>query len=139
LFAQFLRLPLSCKWIFIKAVALAFLIRMSLRVVKYGSIVRILMKFKAGEKSPETPELKMYRSLIILSYRFPGWFINCLSIGTAFWFLMKRKGIKTELRFGMRKEHDKLHAHAWLEVKGTPLTLDRNIKEKYSAFPDPIL
>lgn len=85
----------------------------------------------------EIVELKKYRALLNLAYRLP--FVNCLSISVAFWLLMKQKGLKTDLKFGMLKEEGKLKAHAWLEYKGAPIAPDTRRNEKYIAFSESIL
>jgi len=47
---------------------------------------------------------------------------NCLKKALVIWWLLKRKGITTELKIGVKKEGDNLQAHAWVELNGTPLT-----------------
>ena len=46
---------------------------------------------------------------------------NCLRQSLALWWLLKRRGIDTELRIGVRKEGGALQAHAWVEHDGVPL------------------
>lgn len=75
---------------------------------------------------------------MILAYRlYP--FINCLAICTACWLLLKQRGIRSDLKFGMRKEGNKLKAHAWLEHEGETIAQDNRFKEKYIAFSQSIL
>lgn len=64
---------------------------------------------------------------------------KCLARSLSLWFLLNRKGIKTDIRFGMRKEGEVLLAHAWVEYKGTPLTLDPKVRQDYSLFAKPII
>jgi len=47
---------------------------------------------------------------------------NCLKKALVIWWLLKREGITTELKIGVKKEADNLQAHAWVELNGTPLT-----------------
>jgi hypothetical protein len=128
------------KWLFWKAVSLALFIRVSLKMTSFKKTVRFLKRFEEPKTVAENglPELKKYRALLNLAYRLPP-FVNCLAISVAFWLLMKRKGIKTDLKFGMLKEGEKLRAHAWLEYNGSPIAPDKRYDEKYIAFSESIL
>lgn len=46
---------------------------------------------------------------------------TCLRQSLALWWLLKRRGINTQLRIGVRKEGGALQAHAWVEHEGVPL------------------
>jgi hypothetical protein len=46
---------------------------------------------------------------------------TCLRQSLALWWLLKRRGINTQLRIGVRKEGGALQAHAWVEHAGAPL------------------
>ncbi len=72
------------------------------------------------------------------SYKF--WpFINCLSTSLAFWFILRKKGINTELRFGVLKDGNKLRSHAWLEYDNNILSPDERAIQKYKSFTQAIL
>ena len=76
--------------------------------------------------------------MIALSYKF--WpFINCLSTSLAFWSVLRKKGIYTELRFGVLKDENKLRSHAWLEYDDNILSPDNRAIEKYKSFAQAIL
>jgi hypothetical protein len=50
---------------------------------------------------------------------------NCLEQATALCYVLRRRGIPAELRFGARKDSARLEAHAWVEHLGIPLNEDR--------------
>jgi len=52
---------------------------------------------------------------------------------------MKKEGIVTDLKFGMKMDGKNLQAHAWLEYNDEPLTADSMLKTKYVSFDKPIL
>nr|WP_179413758.1 lasso peptide biosynthesis B2 protein [Mucilaginibacter sp. E4BP6] len=66
-------------------------------------------------------------------------YTNCLAISTAHWWLMKRRGIYVQLKFGMKKQNEKLAAHSWLEYNGIAFTKDMSINKNYIAFETAIL
>lgn len=130
------------KWFLFKCSCLSLLLRVSFKVAGFKKTIALLSKFNTGlpvhpnENNPNN--IERYRRLIFLSNSFrPA--LNCLSISAAYWWLMKRKGIITELKFGMKTGDGKLAAHAWLEYNGKPLTSDMEVGEKYIPFRESIL
>ena len=47
---------------------------------------------------------------------------TCLERTLALWWLLRRRGIDSDVVFGARRQGAELEAHAWLEVGGTALT-----------------
>jgi hypothetical protein len=126
----------SNKWFLLKCSCLSFVLRISFKVAGFKKTIALLSNFNTdipvhpNENNPNN--IERYRRLIVLSHSFrPA--LNCLSISAAYWWLMKRKGITTELKFGMKTAEGKFAAHAWLEYKGKPLAED-GVNEKYTAF-----
>jgi Transglutaminase-like superfamily len=50
------------------------------------------------------------------------WSDTCLVEALTAWFLMRRDGIDSHLRFGVRKRGEELEAHAWIEFAGEAVT-----------------
>ncbi len=46
---------------------------------------------------------------------------TCLRQSLALWYLLRRRRIPAQMCIGVRKENQKLQAHAWVEYRGTPL------------------
>lgn len=47
--------------------------------------------------------------------------MTCLRRSLVLHWLLSRQGVFAELLFGVRREQDKLQAHAWLEYQGQPI------------------
>jgi Transglutaminase-like superfamily len=60
--------------------------------------------------------------------------MNCLRQALALRWLLAVQGISTELQIGVHKTEERLLAHAWLELGGTPLGEDFDIGLKYLAL-----
>jgi hypothetical protein len=136
--ATFWRLPVRDKLFLLRAAALALFIRLFLKIGSFKKLTGLL-KVSPILTAPENEiaVLKYHRNMILMMYNLHP-LINCLAISVAFWYLLKRKGIKTELKFGAMKEAGKLKAHAWLEHEGFPLAPDDKIS-LYKTFSSPIL
>jgi len=66
-----------------------------------------------------------------------GWVrANCLEQSLALWYLLRRQGIVSNLRIGVRKEKEKLEAHAWVEFDGAALNQDESHHFHYAAFEE---
>lgn len=59
---------------------------------------------------------------------------NCLQQSLVLWWLLKRRGLESEIRFGARKEDEQLQAHAWVECFGLALNEDRGVDERFLPF-----
>ena len=59
---------------------------------------------------------------------------NCLEQSLVLWWLLKRNGVESKIRFGARKEEEQLQAHAWVECLGIALNEDRGVDQRYAPF-----
>ena len=64
---------------------------------------------------------------------------NCLSRSLTLWWLLRRQGITSDLRIGVRKSEGQFEAHAWVEVEGYPLNAGQKVHQRYAAFKEPIV
>lgn len=75
---------------------------------------------RGGSSEPNDTARRIARLVAIAASR-GGYRANCLRQSLALWWLLKRRGIDTELRIGVRKQGNALQAHAWVEHEGTPV------------------
>ncbi len=59
---------------------------------------------------------------------------SCLAKSLALWWLLARQGIPSHLRIGIRKEHEKFEAHAWVECDGAALNEPDEHHRHYAVF-----
>ena len=64
---------------------------------------------------------------------------NCLRQSVALWWLLRRQGIDSELRIGVRKTDARLEAHAWIEWRGRALNQGTDMRQRFAAFEKPFL
>lgn len=63
---------------------------------------------------------------------------NCLIRSLYLLWLLRRRGVSSDLRIGMRLTSGQLEAHAWVEVAGQPVNDAPEIAERYAAFDQPL-
>jgi hypothetical protein len=59
---------------------------------------------------------------------------NCLERALALYFLLRRRGLPAELRFGARKQAAQLEAHAWVVFRGVALDEDQGEHRHFFPF-----
>ena len=58
---------------------------------------------------------------------------GCLEKSLAFLILLKQHGLPADLKIGLKKEHETLKAHAWIEQDGKILFDDPSFCREYAA------
>jgi hypothetical protein len=59
---------------------------------------------------------------------------NCLVRSLCLQWLLRRRGVASELRIGARLVGGQLESHAWVEVDGRPVNDAPDVAERYAAF-----
>jgi hypothetical protein len=60
--------------------------------------------------------------------------VNCLERSLVLWGLLRRRGIRSDLRIGARKNGEKFEAHAWVECQGVVLNDTPDVGERFVPF-----
>lgn len=63
---------------------------------------------------------------------------NCLQKSLVLWWLLQDKGIKSNLRIGVRKQEGGLEAHAWVEHQGDVLNDRSDVSQHFAPFASAI-
>lgn len=63
---------------------------------------------------------------------------TCLEESLLLWFLLRKRGIASEVRIGARKVGSGFEAHAWVECEGQPVNELEGIHQHYATFDQPI-
>lgn len=60
---------------------------------------------------------------------------NCLKKSLVLWWMLARRGIKSEIVFGVQKDAvEDFNAHAWVECNGVNLSDSDEVQQKFTAF-----
>jgi len=59
----------------------------------------------------------------------------CLQRSVVLWWLLRRRGVDSQIKLGARKADGRLLAHAWVEIDGQPVEADdRDARHQYVAM-----
>ena len=124
--------------IFFASLAFTPLVAVMLRCIGLRRVQALLERAElpaceAGEVAHADAVHRMARVFAAAARCAPGG-ARCLPKALALQWLLRGRRIATQLRIGVRKEGDRLQAHAWLEHRGEPLLEDREVHERFAAF-----
>jgi hypothetical protein len=126
----------------IQALCLLSLTALAVRLVGFrrwhfalASIVPV--KETRAKKRPDSsllPEAKVTAAMVRAAARHGLHRSNCLQQSLSLWWLLRRQGINSDIRIGVRKCCHKLQAHAWVEFAGIALNESPHEQVAYVAF-----
>ena len=59
---------------------------------------------------------------------------NCLTRSLLLGWLLRRRGVASQLRIGVKMNNGSLAAHAWVEYAGIPINDQPDVGEQFAAF-----
>lgn len=64
---------------------------------------------------------------------------NCLAESLTLWWILRRRGIDSDIRIGVRKEGGGLDAHAWVECAGAALDEHPDVSGIFAPLVPPVV
>lgn len=118
---KYLRLTSGERRTLIQALILLPIVSLALRLVGLRRCQRMFSYFltywqapMAEQKTPTLAQAMLISRLIRSAIKHSVCKANCLQGSLVLWLLLCRKGIRSELHIGTRKEDDLLNTHAWI-------------------------
>ena len=61
---------------------------------------------------------------------------TCLTRSLTLWWMLRRAGIASDLRIGVRKgqNENSIQAHAWIEIAGNVINDEATVRTTYAVF-----
>ena len=125
----------------VRAVALLPVVSIMLRVVglrRSARVLRCLSQPRPLSDASAKDDLRRVAETIAGAVQavarrhpFPS---SCLSRSLVVWSLLRRRGVDSHLRIGVRKQEGRFQAHAWVEHRGRPLGNDTICRIQYAAL-----
>jgi len=63
---------------------------------------------------------------------------NCLTRSLYLWWLLRRHGVDSQLRIGVRLTGGVLDGHAWVEYAGVPVNDRPDVSADFAPFAEPV-
>ena len=123
------------------AMGLLPLVALSLRMRGFKRTQNSLRRFIPKESdlieptAAEMEKAKVISRMITVAAGHGAYRANCLKRSLVLWWLLARRGIKSEIVFGIPKEALKeFNAHAWVECNGINLSDSERSQQEFTAF-----
>ena len=136
---RFSALERSAQSLFLRAIVLLPLVSLSLRWRGFRETQAVLERF-LSTTNPEQNFAEASKRVALIAHtvnvadRHGLVHCSCLAKSLTLWWLLGRQGIASELRIGIRKDNEKLEAHAWIERDGAALNEPEEHHRHYAAF-----
>ena len=135
---RFSALGRSARGLFLRASVVLPLITVSLRwrgFRKTKALLQYFIPLAYGSQNPEAQaRAALTAQMVRAAARYGIGQPNCLKVSLALWWLLARQGIASDLRVGVRKDGEKLEAHAWVECGGVALNEPESPHQHFAAF-----
>jgi hypothetical protein len=93
-----------------------------------------LLRRRVAEVCLPPSEIQAMGELVNLAARRSPLPATCLTRSLLLTWLLQRRGVRAELRIGVRIADDGLQAHAWVECEGRPVNDKADIAKDFAPF-----
>ena len=137
--STFWRLSQSDRRLLLQALALFPLVALSLRLWGMKRTQSLLIRWFPARVTPIkradcSAQVWTTARMVRVAARYNALWANCLKRSLVLWFLLRRQGIESQLRIGVRRQQGKFEAHAWLEWNGVALNDQSDVRQRFAMF-----
>ena len=137
--SKFLALTAAEKRLFLKTAMLSPLFWLGLRVFGLARLQAwIEHSPRAKKTSYSVTELQGIGTLVNSAAHYAPGPVTCLTRSLLLRWLLRRRGIASDLRIGVQLVQGRLDAHAWVEVAGVPINDAPDVGQRFAAFNEPL-
>lgn len=127
------------RWILVQSLALLPFMALGMRLLGFKRSQKLLSSFVTAarptiEVHAAIPQARSIAKLVGAAARNGLYRASCLPQSLTLWWLLRRRGIESQLRIGVRKVAGELEAHAWVECQGQVLNDGADVHQRFAAF-----
>ena len=138
-FTKFLSLPASDRKLLVAAAITLLGTWIRLRWYGLASAQRwVAVPPSGAHHRPRLEDVLHVASLVGVASRHSPFPSSCLTRSLALVRLLKKAGIESQLRIGVRMTGTALDAHAWVEYAGMPVNDTADVAQRFAAFSEPL-
>lgn len=136
---SFLRRDRAERRLFVQALVLLPLVAASLKFLRFKRTqIALSEQIPVADRSLTAEDR---RSIVVKTTQQVRWatqycqpWANCLKKSLVLWVLLRRQGIASDLRIGVRLEEGNFEAHAWVEGDGFVLNDAPDVRQRFAMF-----
>jgi hypothetical protein len=132
---KFVELDPNGRRVFVEALLLMPVFSIGLRLLGLRRLIALLAR-STGSQRPWTGNLDVHRfaALVAAACRRSPASGTCLTRSLLLQWLLRRRGVETDLRLGVRRTAQGIEAHAWVESQGRPVNDSADIVRHFAPF-----
>jgi hypothetical protein len=130
---RFTALPRSHKRVLIEASSCLPFFWLGVHLLGLARLQSLLRRPVAAACLPAS-EIQAVSDLVNLAARRSPLPATCLTRSLLLAWLLRRRGVRAELRIGVRIANNGLEAHAWVEFEGRPINDKADIAKDFAPF-----
>ena len=140
--AKYQSLPVEDRFKLIAYAFLLVLVQIALSWFGYQKVYTFLVSHPRkrdlfpGQEGESLKVAKHYSYMVSIAARYGLFRATCLRQALLVFWLLRRRGIQTDLRIGVRREGESIFAHAWLNYGEDVITEGSLVEKNFSAFED---
>ena len=139
---RYWRLSCTAQKLFLECLVLLPLLALAIGLFGFAATQRCLSRFvgvrSISRANPDSATAVAAR-MVSAAARYGPWRANCLQRSLLLWWLLRRRGIASDLRIGVRRADGIFQAHAWVDCGGKVLNDSHAVGERFAAFDHPII
>ena len=135
LWRSFIRLPQPHRRVALESLVAVPLAALALRVFGFRQTCRLVCRIRPNTSTSSAPLSSQACATVlgaVTRRAFPR--TKCLLRSIALAWLLRRHGIASELRIGVRTQDGRLDAHAWVEAADMVINDSAEVRDTYRAF-----
>ncbi|HEX5734963.1 MAG TPA: lasso peptide biosynthesis B2 protein [Blastocatellia bacterium] len=143
---KFIGLSARERWLLSQSLVLLPFAAAALSVMGLRRYQRLMDRFSraikpdvAGDERELRDRVRKTARLVEAARRYGPYRAKCLPESLTLWWLLRRQGIESQVKFGARKNDRRMEAHAWVEFEGVPLNDTTDVMERFKPFEPAVL
>jgi hypothetical protein len=135
----------SQRWALAQSLVLLPLMALGLRFFGFKRWQALLSQFAAdiqsvsGEQALLIRKARSITRMVGAASRHGPYRASCLPQSLTLWWLLRRQGIVSQVRIGVRKVMGELEAHAWVEFQGQVLNDGADVHQRFAVFSQSVI
>jgi hypothetical protein len=139
---KFIRLSRQERSLLLQALIVMPLVSFCVHFLGMGRTQHLLARLCPLEisQSPEVIEdrVDLTVRMVAIAAHYSQYWANCLKRSLVLWYLLRRQGIFSDLRIGVKLNAGEVLAHAWVEYQNKILNDNPNVRQQFVPFERPI-
>jgi len=132
--ATFGKLPWRERWLLIQSALLLPLTAAALRVVPLRHLHDLVDRPSAGRRATDLARANRTAHMVAAAAEYGPYRASCLPQSLVLQFMLRRDGMRGELKYGVRRMDNHVTAHCWIELDGEPLIDSSEVRRQFAVL-----